>query len=262
MDERARFEAERTAAIAGYGQDQDFKRLSQDWLQQSMSKRYVYNFDWLGRPIIQYPQDIMAVQELIWSVRPDVVVETGIAHGGSLILSASILAMLDYADAAAAGEMLDPRNPKRRVVGIDIDIRAHNRAAIEAHPMAPRITMVQGSSIAPETIATVKDTVQAMGPGKKVMVFLDSMHTHDHVMAELAAYAPLVSPGSYCVVFDTFVQDMPPKFFADRPWDVGNNPMTAVDAWLPENPEFEVDRDWDHKLMVTVARGGFLRRKG
>ncbi len=258
MDERARFAAERQAAIAGYGTDAEFRTLSRDWLQHSMARRYVYNFDWLGRPIIQYPQDIVAVQELIWQVRPDVVVETGIAHGGSLILSASVLAMLDYADAAAAGTVLDPAAPARRVVGVDIDIRAHNRAAIEAHPLAPRITMIQGSSIAPDTVAAVR---AAVGEGKRVLVFLDSMHTHDHVLAELSAYAPLVSPGSYCVVFDTFVQDMPPGFFADRPWDVGNNPMTAVEAWLPAHPEFEVDRSWDHKLMVTVARGGFLRRK-
>jgi cephalosporin hydroxylase len=259
MDERAKFEAERAVTIAAYGEDSGFKALSRDWLQHSMARRYVYNFDWLGRPIIQYPQDMVAVQELIWQVRPDVVVETGIAHGGSLILSASILAMLDYADAAATGQMLDPAQPKRRVVGVDIDIRPHNRAAIEAHVMAPRITMVQGSSIDPETVAQVQ---LAVGANKKVLVFLDSMHTHDHVLAELNAYAPMVSPGSYCVVFDTFVEDMPPAFFADRPWDVGNNPMTAVDAWLPNHPEFSIDRDWDHKLMVTVARRGFLRRAG
>ena len=257
MDEQVRFRAERRDTIATYGEDEEFKTLSRDWLQNSMARRYVYNFDWLGRPIIQYPQDMIAVQELIWDVRPDVVVETGIAHGGSLILSASLLAMLDYSDAVAMGTVLDPAQPKRRVVGVDIDIRAHNRAAIEAHAMASRITMVQGSSVDPQTVAQVKE---AVGTGKKVLVFLDSMHTHDHVMAELEAYAPLVSPGSYCVVFDTFVEDMPPAFFADRPWDVGNNPMTAVNAWLGDHPEFLIDRAWDHKLMVTVARGGFLRR--
>jgi cephalosporin hydroxylase len=258
MDERTRFETERAAVIAGYPDDVAFTTLSRDWLEQSMARRYVYNFDWLGRPIIQYPQDMVAVQELIWQVRPDVVVETGIAHGGSLVLSASMLAMLDYADAAAEGRMLDPANPQRRVIGVDIDIRAHNRAAIEAHPMASRITMVQGSSVDPGTVAAVR---AAVGTGQKVLVLLDSMHTHDHVFAELEAYAPLVSQGSYCVVFDTFVEDMPHAFFADRPWDVGNNPMTAVNHWLTTNPEFEIDRTWDHKLMVTVARGGFLRRR-
>jgi cephalosporin hydroxylase len=154
--------------------------------------------------------------------------------------------------------MLDPANPQRRVIGVDIDIRAHNREAIEAHPMASRITMVQGSSVDPATVAAVR---AAVGTGQKVLVLLDSMHTHDHVLAELEAYAPIVSQGSYCVVFDTFVEDMPHAFFADRPWDVGNNPMTAVNRWLTTNPEFEIDRTWDHKLMVTVARGGFLRRR-
>jgi cephalosporin hydroxylase len=258
MDEITRFETERAAVISGYPEDVAFKTLSRDWLEQSMARRYVYNFDWLGRPIIQYPQDMVAVQELIWQIRPDVVVETGIAHGGSLVLSASVLAMLDYADAAAEGRMLDPANPQRRVIGVDIDIRAHNRAAIEAHPMASRITMVQGSSVDPATVAAVK---AAVGTGQKILVLLDSMHTHDHVLAELEAYAPLVSQGSYCVVFDTFVEDMPHAFFADRPWDVGNNPMTAVNLWLTTHPEFEIDRTWDHKLMVTVARGGFLRRR-
>lgn len=257
MDERAQFEAQRSETIAAYGTDAAFKSLSRDWLQQSMSRRYVYNFDWLGRPIIQYPQDMVAVQELIWQVRPDVVVETGIAHGGSLILSASILAMLDYDDAVTQGEVLDPTAPKRAVVGVDIDIRAHNRAAIEGHAMASRIRMVEGSSVEADTIAAVKAHVPE---GSKVLVFLDSMHTHDHVIGELNAYATLATPGSYCVVFDTFVEDMPPAFFEDRPWDVGNNPMTAVDAWLPDHPEFEIDRAWDHKLMVTVARGGFLKR--
>jgi cephalosporin hydroxylase/nucleoside-diphosphate-sugar epimerase len=257
MDEEKTFEAARTSAIAAYGEDIAFKALSRDWVQQSMARRYVYNFDWLGRPIIQYPQDMVAVQELIWQVRPDVVVETGIAHGGSLILSASVLAMLDYADAAASGGVVDPAKPNRRVIGVDIDIRAHNRAAIEAHAMAPRITMIEGSSVAPETVQAVRD---AVGQDKTVMVFLDSMHTHDHVMAELDAYAPMVSTGSYCVVFDTLVEDMPPTFFDDRPWDVGNNPMTAVNAWIPDHAEFQIDRTWDRKLMITVARGGFLRR--
>lgn len=258
MDERSKFEAERAKAIAGYADDATFKMLSRDWLQQSMARRYVYNFDWLGRPIIQYPQDMVAVQELIWKVRPDVIVETGIAHGGSLVLSASILAMLDYADAATRGQLIDPANPQRCVIGVDIDIRAHNRAAIEAHPMASRITIIHGSSVDPATLAAVQD---AIGTRQRVLVLLDSMHTHDHVLAELDAYAPLVSPGSYCVVFDTFVEDMPPQFFADRPWNVGNNPMTAVNHWLIGHPEFEIDRNWDHKLMVTVARGGFLLRR-
>lgn len=257
MDERAKFEAERNKTIAQYGTDDAFKSLSQEWLQQSMSRRYVYNFDWLGRPIIQYPQDMVAVQELIWRVRPDVVVETGIAHGGSLVLSASVLAMLDYDDAVTNCETLDPANPKRTVVGVDIDIRAHNRDAIESHCMASRIRMVEGSSIEPDRIAAVKAHIPQ---GSKVLVFLDSMHTHDHVIAELNAYGTLATQGSYCVVFDTFVENMPEAFFEDRPWDVGNNPMTAVWAFLKGTDDFVVDSTMDDKLQVSVAPNGFLRR--
>jgi cephalosporin hydroxylase len=244
--------------LAAYGEDSKFNALSRDWLQASMQRKYVYNFDWMGRPIIQYPQDIMLVQELIMRVRPDVVIETGIAHGGSLVLSASMLALLDMSDAIAADTVMDPRQSKRRVIGIDIDIRDHNRAAIEAHPMASRIRMVQGSSIDPHVVNQVK----ALAAGAAtVMVFLDSMHTHDHVLAELEAYGSMVTAGSYCVVFDTFVDDMPPGFFSDRPWDVGNNPKTAVRQWLAGHADFENDAEMQSKLMVTVAPEGFLRRQ-
>lgn len=252
------FAQERQQRLGAYAQDRSFRQLSRQWLQESMAKKYVYNFDWLGRPIIQYPQDMVAIQELVWRVRPDLIIETGIAHGGSLILSASMLAMLDMCDAIEAGATIDPRQSKRKVIGLDIDIREHNRAAIEAHPMASRIQMFQGSSIAPDVVQQVRAAAQGY---KKVMVFLDSMHTHAHVLGELDAYATLVTPGSYCVVFDTFVDDMPPKFFADRPWDVGDNPKTAVRAWLPKHPEFEVDAEMEQRLQVTVAPHGFLRRK-
>ncbi|MBX9959821.1 MAG: cephalosporin hydroxylase family protein [Burkholderiaceae bacterium] len=252
------FAQERQQRLGAYAQDKSFRQLSRQWLQESMAKKYVYNFDWLGRPIIQYPQDMVAIQELVWRVRPDLIIETGIAHGGSLILSASMLAMLDMCDAIEAGATIDPRQSKRKVIGLDIDIREHNRAAIEAHPMASRIQMFQGSSIAPDVVQQVRAAAQGY---KKVMVFLDSMHTHAHVLGELDAYATLVTPGSYCVVFDTFVDDMPPKFFADRPWDVGDNPKTAVRAWLPKHPEFEVDAEMEQRLQVTVAPHGFLRRK-
>ena len=252
------FAQERTERLQAYAADAGFQQLSRQWLQKSMADKYVYNFDWLGRPIIQYPQDMWAVQELIWRVRPELVIETGIAHGGSLVLSASMLAMLDMCDAIEAGTMLDPRQSRRKVLGLDIDIRAHNRAAIEAHPMASRIQMIQGSSIAPEVVQQVRDIAQGYA---RVLVFLDSMHTHEHVLAELDAYAPLVTPGSYCVVFDTFVDDMPPGFFTDRPWDVGNNPKTAVRQWLSAHPEFEVDHHMQQRLQVTVAPEGFLQRR-
>jgi cephalosporin hydroxylase len=259
MNPIERFEFEKRQRIASYAQDAPFQTLSHQWLQASMQRQYVYNFDWLGRPIIQYPQDMVAIQELVWQVRPDLIIETGIAHGGSLVLSASLLAMLDMCDAIEAGTTLEPRKSSRKVIGIDIDIRAHNRSAIEAHPMASRIQMVQGSSIAEDTIATVH---AAAAGYKRVLVLLDSMHTHDHVLAELDAYAPLVTPGSYCVVFDTFIEDIPPGFFDDRPWDVGNNPKTALRQWLQTHSDFVVEATWPNKLMVTVAPDGFLRRKG
>jgi cephalosporin hydroxylase len=241
MTPQQQFAAERQERLAAYAQDTAFKDLSRQWLQQSMDKKYVYNYDWLGRPIIQYPQDMVAIQELVWTVRPDLIIETGIAHGGSLILSASMLAMLDMCDAIEAGTTIDPRKSARKVIGIDIDIRDHNRAAIEAHPMASRIQMFQGSSIGADVVKQVHDAAKGY---KTVMVFLDSMHTHDHVLGELNAYAPLVTPGSYCVVFDTFVDDMPPKFFADRPWDVGNNPKTASREWLKSHPNLWSMRRW------------------
>ncbi|MBZ9789542.1 cephalosporin hydroxylase family protein [Rhizobium sp. 3T7] len=258
MDPIKQFMDERAATAATYNADVDFQKASRHWRELSMDKRYVYNFDWLGRPIIQYPQDIQAVQELVWRTRPDLIIETGIAHGGSLVLSASLLAMLDMCDAIAVGATIDPRVSKRKVVGIDIDIRAHNRAAIEAHPMSSRISMLQGSSIARDVV----DQVKSMARGyERVMVCLDSMHTHEHVLAELEAYAPLVTPDCYCVVFDTFVEDLPPGFFADRPWNVGDNPKTAVHTYLKSHSEFEIDRDFESKLMVTVAPDGFLRRR-
>ena len=257
MTPTEQFAAQRQERLAAYTQDTGFKDLSRQWLQESMSKMYVYNFDWMGRPVIQYPQDIMAIQELVWRVRPDLIVETGIAHGGSLILSASMLAMLDLCDAIETGATLNPRQSKRKVIGIDIDIREHNRVAIEAHPMASRIEMIQGSSVAKEVVSQVHMAAQGFNT---VMVFLDSMHTHDHVLGELDAYGPLVTSGSYCVVFDTFVDDMPPQFFADRPWDVGNNPKTAVHQWLRGQPDFSIDAQMQARLMVTVAPEGFLRR--
>ncbi len=257
MTPQQQFSTERESRLLDYAQDDAFKTLSRQWLQMSMDKKYVYNYDWLGRPIIQYPQDMVAIQELVWTVRPDLIIETGIAHGGSLILSASMLAMLDMCDAIESGATINPRQSKRKVIGIDIDIRPHNREAIEAHPMGSRIEMIQGSSIAQETIEEVR--ASALGY-KTVMVFLDSMHTHDHVLGELSAYATLVSPGSYCVVFDTFVEDMPPQFFADRPWDVGNNPKTATREWLATHPDFSVDQYMESRLMVTVAPDGFLKR--
>jgi len=228
-----------------------------DFMMRSIAAKYSYNFFWLGRPIIQYPQDIVAIQELIWSIRPDVIVETGIAHGGSLILSASMLALLDLCDASKTGEMLDTSNSRRKVIGVDIDIRAHNRAAVEAHPMSKRIKMFQGSSIDADIVSKVRDEV---GDAKSVLVCLDSNHTHAHVYQELLAYAPMVTQGSYCVVFDTVIEKLPDDMFPSRPWSVGDNPMTALEAFIQDNKHFEIDEKWDAKLQISAATRGYLRK--
>ncbi len=232
-------------------------KITLEWLIASAKVKYSYNFTWMDRPIIQYPQDIVAVQELIWQVKPDLIIETGIAHGGSLILSASMLSLLDYCEAVENGEILDPKKAYRKVLGIDIDIRQHNREAIEAHPMFHRIEMIQGSSIAPEVINQVHSIAKNY---KNIMVLLDSNHTHDHVLAELKAYASLTSINSYCVVFDTIVEDLPDNLFPDRPWGKGNNPKTAVWEFLKDNDQFVIDKEIENKLLITVAPDGYLKR--
>ena len=237
--------------------DVQLGRMTSDWMNLANTHKYSYHYEWFGRPIIQYPQDIVAMQELIWSIKPDLIIETGIAHGGSLIFSASMLAQLDMCEAIEAGALFDPKASRRKVLGIDIDIRAHNRAAIEAHPMASRIQMIQGSSIAPEIVEQVWRVASGY---KRVLICLDSNHTHDHVLAELMAYAPLTSVGSYCVVFDTIVEDMPADMFPDRPWRPGNSPKTAVWEYLKTHSEFEIDKSIQHKLLITVAPDGYLRR--
>ncbi len=252
------FKDEIPGRIAAIAADPRLNDAAMAFLRASTGPKYSYNFHWLDRPIIQYPQDIVAMQELIWQIRPDLIIETGIAHGGSLIFSASMLALLDMSEAIEAGASFDPARSARRVLGIDIDIRPHNRTAIEAHPMASRIEMIEGSSIAPEVIAQVQTAAKGK---KRVLVCLDSMHTHAHVLAELEAYAPLVTAGSYCVVFDTLIEDMPADTYSDRPWGPGDNPKSALHAYLRDHPEFEIDTDIAQKLLITVAHDGFLRRK-
>lgn len=256
-------------SIRGIGNDRAFLELSNTWVRQSIQHDYAYNFTWLGRPVIQVPQDLYAIQELVWACRPDLIIETGIAHGGSLVMSASMLVLLDYCDAAAAGAVLDPKASRRKVVGIDIDLRPHNRAAIEAHPLRHKIRTIQGSSIAPD----VAEQVAAQADGyERIMVFLDSNHSHDHVLAELEIYAPLVSQGSYCVVWDTGVEDLPADMCTGRPWGKGNNPKTAVWEYMRRLEQegrkardgkplrFEYDRTIEHKLAITAAPDGFLKR--
>lgn len=269
MSPHEQFQQEVKANIEALSQDKDMQALSRIWTREVSPYKWAYNFTWLGRPAIQFPNDAWAVQELVWAVKPDLIIETGIAHGGSLIFSASMLALLEMTEAAQAGQLLDPSKPKRKVLGLDIDIRAHNRQAIEAHPMASRITMIQGSSIAPDVIAQVHAIAKQY---KTVMVLLDSNHTHAHVFAELQAYAPLVSKASYCVVFDTLVEDMPKSLSGDRPWGPGDNPKTAVWKYLESLNgkkhlgtdgaalNFEIDKMMDAKLQISVAPDGYLRR--
>lgn len=241
------FQLEGAQEIEAQGADAALSEATRNWVNLANARKYSYHFEWMGRPIIQYPQDIVAMQELIWQVQPDLIIETGIAHGGSLIFMAAMLEL----NAACGG----PKDAE--VLGIDIDIRAHNRAAIEAHPMSRRIQMIQGSSTAPDVI----EQVHAKAAGKqRVLISLDSNHTHEHVAGELAAYAPLTSVGSYCVVFDTVVEDMPASMFPDRPWGPGNNPKTAVWEYLKDHPEFEIDKRMDNKLLISVAPEGFLKR--
>ncbi|QIK38959.1 cephalosporin hydroxylase [Caldichromatium japonicum] len=257
MSPNDEFKHECRFEIEAQGNNQLLAVTTHNWIKIANKGKYSYHFEWLGRPIIQYPQDIVAMQELIWQIKPDLIIETGIAHGGSLIFYASMLALLDMCEAIETGAALDPKQSKRKVLGIDIEIRPHNREAIEAHPMVSRIQMIEGSSIAPEIIEQVKEAARGY---QRVLVCLDSNHTHDHVLAELEAYAPLVSLGSYCVVFDTIVEDLPKELFPDRPWGPGNNPKTAVWEYLKNHPEFEIDKSIQHKLLITVAPDGYLRR--
>lgn len=240
MNPHEQFREEVKANIEGLQQDKALQTESLDWVGTTAKHKYTYNFSWMGRPIIQFPQDMVAMQEIIWNLRPDIIVETGIAHGGSLVFYASILDLIGHGE----------------VLGIDIDIRQHNREAIEAHPMFKRISMIQGSSIDTAIVDQVRERVQ----GKKVLVVLDSNHTHEHVLEELRLYAPLVSVGSYCVVMDTVVEDMPQDAFPDRPWGKGDNPKTAVWAYLKESSDFEIDQAIHSKLLITVAPDGYLRR--
>lgn len=240
------FEKEVQERIDAIGQNTELKSTALAFMKASVEPKYSYNFSWLGRPIIQYPQDMVAMQELIWEVKPDLIIETGIAHGGSLIFYASILELI----ATCTGQ-------EGEVLGIDIDIRPHNRKAIEEHPMHKRISMIQGSSIAPEIVAQVIEKTKGK---KRILVCLDSNHTHDHALAELEAYAQLTSIGSYCVVFDTLIEDMGEGAYPDRPWGVGNNPKTAVWEYLKTHSEFEINKSIDHKLLISVAPDGYLKR--
>lgn len=256
MDQLELFQQEVDRNIEGLAADESLWEETLDWMHHSGVHKYTYNFSWLGRPIIQYPQDMVAFQEIVWRVRPDLIIETGVAHGGSLMLSASLLALLDRVDELQAAP--DTVRTQRKVLGIDIDIREHNRKEILAHPLSPYIQLIQGSSIALDIV----EQVTSIASGYKcVLVCLDSDHTCEHVLRELFAYAPLVTSGSYCIVYDTVVEYMRPEFRTDRSWGPGNSPLTAVHRFLSENTGWDVDRSIDQKLQITVARSGFLKRR-
>ena len=237
------FEAEKLRSMKMMHQDSNFVNQSDEWFLNSVKNKYSYNFTWLGRPIIQYPQDVLALQEIIWKVKPDLIIETGVAHGGSIVFHASMLELL-------GGE--------REVWGIDIDIRQHNRQEIEAHPLFNKIKLIEGSSISKEVAKTVAEGARKF---KKTMVILDSNHTHEHVYQELLLYSGLVQKDSYLIVYDTVIENIPKSFFPDRPWGPGNSPQTAIVEFMKNNHRFEVDSFYDQKLLITAAPGGYLRCK-
>ena len=243
MNPVEQFNQEKENNISEIGKDANLKALGIKFLVETAPKKYSYNFSWMGRPIIALPQDMIAMQEIIWEVKPDLIIETGVAHGGSIVYYASLLELI-------GNEGL--------VIGIDIDIRKYNRDLIEAHPMMKRIKLLEGSSTSEEMVNQVKEIAKDY---KKIMICLDSNHTHEHVLQELKLYAPFTSVGSYCVVFDTVVEDMPADWdWGIRPWGVGNNPKTAVWAFLKENDNFEIDKSIDSKLLISVALDGYLKR--
>lgn len=242
MDLTEQFKQECIERINLNAKNEEFVNSAREFTIESTLPKYSYNFSWMGRPIIQYPQDIIAMQEIIWKVKPDLIIETGIAHGGSLVFSASMLELLGN---------------DGQVLGVDIDIREHNREEIEKHPMSKRITMIEGSSIDKDIVEQVYEFAKGR---KKILVCLDSMHTHDHVLKELEYYSPLVTKDSYLIVFDTIIEDLPDDSFCDRPWGKGNNPKTAVWEFLTTTDHFEIDKQMQNKLLITVAPDGYLKR--
>lgn len=223
-----------------------FREVTRAWLRVGWDTKYVYGFTWLGRPVIQLPDDMIRLQEVIYRIKPDVIIETGIAHGGSLIYSASLCQMMG----------------KGRVVGVDIEIRPQNRAAIQAHPLASYITMFEGSSVAAETVQKVKSLVR---PGETTIVLLDSCHTYEHVLAELEAYGPLITSGSYIVAMDGIMQDVVGAPRTSPDWST-NNPQTAVREFLSRHPEFVLEEPafpFNESMItdrVTYWPNAFLKR--
>jgi len=243
MDKVKQFYNERKNDIEKMGMDVDLRKKSLEWMLHADKYKYTYNYSWMGRPIVKYPNDMLIQQELMWMLKPDLIIETGIAHGGSIIFSASMQKMMGI-----DGE----------VVGIDIDIRPHNRKLIEEHPMYKNITMFEGNSTDKNFIKKIEEHVT----GKKtVMVILDSLHSHQHVYLELQLYSKFVTLGSYCILPDTFIEFFPKGYYSkNRPWDVGDNPYTAMKQFINETDEFEVDKSLTNKAMITETIDGYLKR--
>ena len=241
-----KFKKQSKAEVNKQSKDKKFINISKKWLLESHRLKYTYHFNWFGIPIIQYPSDIVGVQEIIYKIKPDLIIETGIAHGGSVIFHSTILDMLSQND-----------KKKRKVVGIDIDIRKHNLKRIKKHYFNKNLILIEGSSIDQK----VKKRVYKIAKNKKtIMVILDSNHSSKHVYEELSFYSKFVTKNSYCIVFDTIVEDLPNKFVKNRPWSKGNNPLTAVKLFLKGNKSFKIDNEIDNKLMISSAKNGFLKR--
>ncbi len=257
MSELSKFISDRNKRINSYKKKSKFNKISKDWIIESQKNKYVYNFEWLGRPIIQYPNDIQILQEIVWRTKPDLIIETGIAHGGSLLLSASLLSMLDLSEYYKKKD-IKKLNSKRKVIGIDIDIRKHNLKEIKKSPFFKKIELIQGSST---SLEVEKKILKKIKNYNKILVLLDSMHSEAHVLKELNIYSKFVSKGSYCIVYDTFINFMPQNFYSNRPWDKTNNPTTAIKKFLKKNKSFIIEKNISSKLMITSCINGFLKKK-
>lgn len=242
-DDRAAFAQRVRAKSEALGRDRQVFESAVATLHAADQYDYFYLWSWMGVPIIQLPADIMATQEVIWTTKPDVIIETGVARGGSVLFMASLLELIG----------------KGTVIGVDIDIRPHNRDSIERHPMARRVVLIEGPSTDPATLAKVKAAIPA---GAAVMVVLDSDHGRDHVLAELRTYGPLVTKGCYLVVADTILGHFDPEQTPrnrSKVWLKGNEPLSALEAYLKETDRFEVDPVLNGKLILSSSPGGYLR---
>jgi cephalosporin hydroxylase len=247
MNDELEFAREVQSRINAQGDEIDLVSSGNKFLEAGLKTKYIYNFSWLGRPIIQTPQDIVALQEIIFRIKPDLIIDIGIARGGSIVFFASLLEL----------NTLYGGNRDAKVLGVEIDLRAHNRSAIEASPLSKRIELIDGSSLEPDVISQVAKLTENK---KTVMVCLDSLHTHKHVLAELEIYSKFVTSGSYCIVFDTSIEGMEDSLFKDRPWKTGDSPGSAVKEFLSKEQSFVIDESIDNQLVFTMNKNGYLKR--